>query len=218
MKIKLFLKNNNLSIFSVKKPLTLITNTTYCIDYHRGEKVCPKCGFVFSNTVFERPRYFPMTKFDENTISKQKNYSKNKRYLHMTEATEWKKRQIQREIDVVCTSLQLSTYNKKRLESIIDTCGLKKLHRKADMTSIICAVARYLIKNQEHVPLVLLRYDRGIFKESLTKEEYLIVEKNITKIFGDTYDYIPSKKKHPKRKNKNKKHFKNKSRRTKRIK
>lgn len=191
-------------------------NTTYCIDYHRGERVCPQCGFVFSNTVFETPRHPPIPKFDKNTIPKKEKYPNNKRYLYMTEAAEWKKRQIQREIDVVVTSLQMSHYNKKRLEDIINTCGLKKLHRKADMTTIICAVARYLIKNQKHKPLVYLRYDRGIFKESLTKEEYLVVEKNITKIFGDTYDYIPSKKKPHKRKNKNKKHFKNKSRRAKR--
>lgn len=193
-------------------------NTSYCIDYFRGERVCPKCGYVFSNTVFERPRYKPIPKEYGNVYTQRyPRYTNNKKYLYATEAKEWKKRQIQREMDVVCTSLQMSSYNKKRLQSIIDNVGLKKLHQKANMTTIICAVARYLLKNQEHKPLVLLRYDRGIFKDNLSKQEYMVVEKNIIKLFGDKYAYRTKTKKKKKTKNsfKNKMYSSDNSRRTK---
>ncbi len=193
-------------------------NTTYCIDYNRGERVCPQCGYVFSNTVFERPRFKPVPK-DYGNIRDQRymKFTNNKKYLYATEAKEWKKRQIQREIDVVSTSLQMSHYNKKRLYSIIEDVGLKKLHHKANMTTIICAVARYLLINQENKPLVQLRYDRGIFKENLSRQEYIVVEKNIINLFGDKYAYRTKTKKKKKTNTayKNKMHSSDNSRRTK---
>ena len=180
-------------------------SSTYVIDYHRGERVCPECGYVFNNTVFEKPRYIIHN--TENTIYPQKymKFTNNKKYLYMTEAKKWKEAQIQREIDVISTSLQLSKYNKEKLKEIIKAHGLKKLHSKANVTTIICAVARYLLKNTKNNPLVSLRYDRGVFETNLSRQEYEIVEKNIYLLFGDKYAYNPkTKKKKPKNRKKRK--------------
>ena len=138
----------------------------------------------------------------------------------MTEANKWKENQIKREIDVICTSLQLSSYNKKIVREIITAVGLKKLHQKANSTTIICAVARYALKNTKNNPLVNLRYDRGIFEDNLTRQEYGIVEKNIRLLFGDKYAYKPKtikNKRKKKNRTKSKVYYKNKSRRTKKF-
>ena len=190
-------------------------STSYCVDYYHGERVCPECGCVIDTVVFERPSYAQLNKVAprEKFSYKDKEYLKAKNYTYVTEAKEWKKRQIQREIDVLSSSMELNISSKQKVETIIEKVGLKKLYSRGDVTTIICAVIRYILKNQKYVNLVLLRYDRNIFKDNLTPKEYNIVERNIEKHFGE--DYVNTsktkKKKNNKRKRKNKKHNKIKS-------
>ena len=186
---------------------------TYCVDYIHGERVCPQCGYVFDEFVFEKPRYLSAMNIERGQLSYQdKQYLKLKNYKFVTEAQAWKKRQIQREIDVLTSYIELNKSNKQIVEEIIEKVGLKKLHSRASSTTIICAVIRYVLKSQSCKNLVSLRYDRSIFKENLSAKEYIIVEKNIIKHYGDLHVNPPKtkKKKIKKRQRKNKKYSKNK--------
>lgn len=184
------------------------TCNTYCIDYHRGERVCPECGYVFNNTIYEQPKHAHTDKIQKTKFSqKDKQYLRNRNHHFVTEAKEWKQRQIQREIDVISTALELNNHTKSIFQEIISKTTLKKLHNKAHTTTILCGVARYCIKNQLHTPIVTLRYDRGIFKDNLTAQEYRIIQKNIEKLFGDTYAHSKETQQKKKRRNrKGKKH------------
>lgn len=189
---------------------------SYCVDYWHGERVCPECGCVIDTVLFEEPSFHQHNTIDRQRFTyKEKKYLKSKNYLFLTEAKEWKRRQIQREIDVLSSSIQLNVYNKEKVQDIIKTVGLKRLHSREDVTTIICAVIRYVLKNQKYVNLVGLRYDRGIFKNNLNAKQYKVVENNINKYYSIGENYANSsktkKKKNNKRKRKNKKHDKIKS-------
>lgn len=191
-------------------------STTYCVDYFHGERVCPKCGLVLDNIVFEigsKYTYIPTLNSKRTYSYKEKQFLRSKNYLYYTEAQEWKKQQISREIDVICSALGVNSKTKKYVREIISkTENMKKLHSKATISTIIAAVTRYVMKNHQRKNIVELRFDRNVFKDTLNRNDYDIVEKNIKKMFGDSYAYKKKANK-KKRKRKSKKHSKANSRR-----
>lgn len=186
---------------------------TYCVDYIHGERVCPQCGYVFDQIIFEKPKYNVPRKISHPVrfSFKEKQYLKSKNYHYVTEAKEWKKRQVEREIDVIASNLQMNTYNKNKVKDIVEKTGLKRLHGTATTTTILCAVARYVLKYNERNNLVALRYDRNIFKNNLNAKEYAIVENNIKKHHGEKY--VDKRYKSTKKRKKGKKNIKTNSKR-----
>ncbi len=160
---------------------------TYSYDSWRGEKVCPQCGLVLEENI---PQIIPT-----RDIYKQpsKDYTwEEKMYLrkyghhrYTTDTKQWLNNHDNRTIKSLSCQAQLNKKQQIETKYIIDCIGFKKLHSRANKPEIICAVIRYVLKQNNTIPS-LLRYNQGVFKGILTPRIYEVVERNINKYFNKT--------------------------------
>lgn len=157
---------------------------TYSYDTWRGEKVCPQCGLVLEEGIAQQPFHREIYRKPVNDFTwEEKKYLK--KYGHsifLSNSKEWANNHNNKSIKSLSNQAQLNKRQSMETKYIIDNMGFKKLHSRANKPEIICAVIRYVLKQNCTNPSNL-RYNQGIFKNLLTPEIYRVVENNIIKYF-----------------------------------
>lgn len=161
---------------------------TYSYDKWRGEKVCPQCGLVLEDTLPQTTHYTnttntPLHKPHIGYTIEEKKYLKqttNHKPPYTANKTHWWNKHTTQLIQTLTSQAQLNKKQKLQTQYIIDTIGFKKLHSRANRQTIITAVIRYILK-QNYKNTTTLRYNIGIYKNTLDKETYTTIEENIQK-------------------------------------
>lgn len=187
-------RTHNITI-TIKLPLIKLkrghcpecNNTTYSTDYHRGEKVCNKCGLVISDNMTNyTPSVYTQKQYYQDAYKPdEKKYFQQRKRRHLTPQTPkkiWVKHNNILHIETLCQQAQLNTTQTALVKHIILCNGYKKLHSRYDKTVITLAVIRYVQKQAvSSTQNNRLRYDREPYKDNLLPEVYKKIEENIIK-------------------------------------
>lgn len=158
---------------------------TYSYDNWRGEKVCPQCGLVLEENI---PQIIPTRDIykapsKDYTWEEKTFLRKHGHHRYTTDTRQWYNNHDNRTIKSLSNQAQLNRKQQIETKHIIDCMGFKKLHSRASKPEIICAVIRYVLKQNKIIPS-MLRYNIGIFRDTLTPKTYKVVEHNIQKYFN----------------------------------
>lgn len=179
---------NTLPLFNIEYGTCPECNcNTYSYDMWRGEKVCPQCGLVLEEGIAQQLYTKEIYKKPETcfTWDEKKFLKKYGHGSYTIPAQEWMNNLDKKTVQSLMSQAQLNRKQKNETKHIINTIGFKKLHSKAKKTEIICAVIRY-VQKQNYDNIALLRYNYGIFKEFLNEDVYNVVENNINKYMSKT--------------------------------
>lgn len=152
---------------------------TYIKDTKRGECVCPICGLVLEDQIYQTPLpnlYPDLT--DHNRFTKdEKNYIKQQ-HLHLKERVGGKgTRQYYayRLVSKYATRLNIYNVDKQNIINYLTKENLSTLH--ITIEKIILSIMKYIISPRKYQDK---RINRGVFQEvGLTTKEYQRVIKHL---------------------------------------